>query len=451
MSLLGLMSSKEQDAGPGGIEAPSTDIADVISASAESTARNYNLFSKELFTGVEQNDNNKKYQALTGRNIYKDSYDADPDRDALYKSIGHDDTSLVDKRNAAVDRQILKLKSEDPEKYKDLKTSTEISDTVKQKAKDSAINQGKVSAGATGLSSFFGQIGGGLGAGLIDPINLATIPLGSGLATGIFKRALIDAGINVGAEVANYPFVQKWQHELGEEYGPSTLAENAGIGALFGFAAGLGGGVLEHSIAKMDVPNSVKLSEIRERLPENPEAQSALRHEERRLHIDETNPTKYSEEVPPSAHQRGVEEIDAAINEERPINASAIGISDEEIRGLNPEKMDDSLAEAHAAIIEEPSAPKEVRAEPNEIFENPPVQDVTHEEHKAQMELHDSPEAVAQEYADFEAATKDLDPNTKIFLDGEGEHTTIEELRNSFKNDNEYLAAISSCGLGGGE
>lgn len=449
MSVLGLMAAKEQDAGPGGIEAPSTTLWDVASASADAAVRNYNLFSKDLFTGLETDNNAQTYKQLTGRNIQQDAYDAAPNRDELYKSIGTDSEGSSEKRKAAIDAHVLALRTQDPEKYASLKTSQEIDETVKAKALAAQATQAKTTAGATGISSFIGQLGGGLAAGLVDPVNLATIPLGAGLAGGIVKTALVDAGVNVAAEAVNYPFVQKWQKELGQEYGPSTFVENAGIAALFGLVIGGGGKALAHGIEKLNPPNSVKIAEIRERLGDNFEGQQAARHEERRLHIDESDPSKYTSEVSPEVQPRALEEVDAAINEERPVDAGKIEVSDEQIRAMDESKMDDSLAAAHENIVAESPEPREPREGTNEIFENQTRDEAPVENHQELVDMHDKPEVVTQEKADFEEATKDLPPDHQLFVGENGETMTLQELKDSFKDDAEYLSAISSCGIGG--
>lgn len=460
MSIMGLMSANPQDAGPGGVEAPSTDFWDVASASFEATARNYNMMSKDMFTNFENNANAEAYRKATSRNLLTDAYDGSPNRDALYKNLPNTNNvggptpimaaagATKEEQTAAVDTHILKLRAQDPQKYKDIKTSQEIDALVKQKAKDSSVAQAKATAGASGIGSFMGQLGGGLAAGFTDPVNLATIPFGAGLAGGVIRAGLIDAGINMGAEAINYPFVKRWQKELGQEYGAGQFAENAGIAAVFGFGLGAGGKLLGKGLDKLGIPNSTKMAKMREFFDKNPEMVQALRHEERRLNIQEADPHTYNESIPPDVHQKALEEVDAAIGEERPVEASNIDVSDEQIKKMDTSKMDEFTKAAHQMLIEDPLPEREAKKGTNEIFDTPSPNEKPLETHDEITKLQDSPEVVAQEKTDFEAATKDLPDDHVIHGDRPEENMTLEEMRKSFDDDNEYLAAISSCGIG---
>lgn len=450
MSVLGLIDRSQIDAGPGGIAEPSTTLGDVFSASIDATARNYLTTSKVFFEGIETVDRDRKYRDLTGRSIYDDAFQNAPNRDELIqlKTTG----ARPDLVKKAVDDYLAAAKTQDPDRYAAVMNTAEISEATKTKAKEALARQEKTSAGATRASAITGQLAGGAVASFADPLNLATIPLGAGMASGIMKTALIEAGINAGAEIASYPFVAKWQKELDQEYGPSELAENMGMAALFGGVFGGGAKALQVGLEKMTLPNSTKLAEMRAHVEDAPELNQALRHEERRLHIQEADPARYNPDVPPEVQARALQEVDSAINEGRPLNVSKLELTDREILGMDPEKMDDGLKPLHAQMAEElpEVAPTRRAGDKNEIADlsepAPPVL----ERQQELTEMYESPEFKSQENANFESQfgeEAEIDSKERVFGDVEGEDTSIQGLRERFKNEREYLSAISSCGM----
>jgi hypothetical protein len=357
VSILGLANQQNIDLGDGAIEAPSATFGDVFDTTVRSTARNYMALSQPVFTNLEFAERDKKYKELTGRDIYEDAFTGAPNRAELEQArISRRNKDVV---NAAVDSYLMRAKAEDPEKFKDLLTSEGIAQTVKEKAKASAEAQAKASAGASGFSSVTGQLAGGFVAGFADPVNLATIPLGAGMASGILRTAIIEAGINVAGEALVHPAIKKWQNELGQEYGFKEFTENAGFAALFGGIMGGGARALSAGLEKLELANYAKLAKMREELEvkrrdavsyealqetlktKEPvdEIISALSHEERRLHIEEADPARYNPEISPANHQKALEEVDAALNEGRPIDGSKINLSDEQMKSVVPKEM----------------------------------------------------------------------------------------------------------------
>lgn len=452
MSLLGLIDQTKVDAGMGGIEAPSTGIGDVGAATFDAVTKNYNFTSKTFFEDSERFNRDKHYKELSGRDLYADAFAADPNADQLFAKYRIGEGFVPDEaQTKAVDSYINQLRTQDPEKYKGLMNSGQLQEFVKGQAQDAAQAQTKARAGATTTDSAIGMVAGGLAAGFVDPVNLVSTALGAGVAAGIIKTALVEASINAASEVAIYPFVKKWQDELGQEYGAGDLAMNMGFAALFGGVVGGGVKALKVGLDKLDMPNSTKLSEMRERFDEldNVEAVEALRHEERRLHIQESDPSRYNPEVDPAFHPKALAEVDAAINEGRPVR---VDIPDEQIR--NMDKVAGTDAGALKNIKLKGVEPSEIRQEvSNNILSEPRAEPIPLERRQEILDMYDSPEMRKAERAEFEQRFKD--PEERIWMDaddtGEVKDFSAGELRTMFREDEEFFSAISSCGLPKGD
>lgn len=464
MSILGLIDQSKQDAGPGGIEAPSTTLWDVASAAVDSTARNYLFNSENLFTNRELDARDEKYKQLTGRDLYSDVAQTLPMEQRLKFS-----PQMFDKGNKnlqePIDAYLATLRAQDPEKYGAIFNSQEITGEVQRKAKEALLKQGKVSAGATGAANIFGQLAGGVAASFADPVNLATLPIGAGMAASIFKTALVEAGANAAVEVASYPFIKKWQDELGQEYGASQFAEGVGLSMVFGGAMGAGMKIGGKALDKITLPNSAKLAEIRSKLVDMQadsakvetlklsqpidEVVQALRHEERRLHIQESDLSKYSDAVDPAVHEKALAEVDAALNEGRSLNPSKIEITDEQFKAAAKGGKTDDLTARNMKEIAAPTkaevTPDAAQPKPNELLVEPKIDPPTPERLSELDQIYQSPEFKAAEDADFEARFKD--PEEKIFMDVEKEDMSVQQMRELFKEDKDFLDAISTCGL----
>ena len=85
----------------------------------------------------------------------------------------------------------------------------------------------------------FGNIVGGVGAELMDPLNIATLPIGAAARTSLLATMAIEAAVNAAIEAADTPSRNAILRRLGQEEG--SVWTNAMIGALFG--AGFGGAV----------------------------------------------------------------------------------------------------------------------------------------------------------------------------------------------------------------
>ena len=89
---------------------------------------------------------------------------------------------------------------------------------------------------ASPFSRNVGGLIGGVGAELLDPLNLATLPVGAPARVGLLATAVIEAGINAAIEAVETPNRNAIAERLGQE--SNSVLENAVRGALFGGAFG---------------------------------------------------------------------------------------------------------------------------------------------------------------------------------------------------------------------
>lgn len=286
---------------------PSTSIWQVIPNAFTDAIRNTNVGAKDFATGFEERDRDSYYNSVTGRNLFDDALAALPDieREELLGSTvdipipgKNRRTSRPipsDKQAEIKDRYIEQLQAQYAENPQEsmwahkLQTRKQIEESVKQKAKEKRKEYEKIAEGASGAARFFGTLAGGIGASFLDPLNMATLPLGAFRSAGIVSTALIEGAINAATEVASFPLIKSWQEELGQEYGLKDLAfgvaAGTGFGAIFGGGAKAFGKYVEHSRAVALRNMLDNLNEFQDR-----DLRRALMFESRRLYLDEARP-----------------------------------------------------------------------------------------------------------------------------------------------------------------
>ena len=150
-------------------------------------------------------------------------------------------------------KELDKLKANEPEKYKDVKTRDEIDKEVIENARLAwETNQDVMRNAKPGLFGWnWGQLAGGLRAGITDPVILGTLPLG--VATGgwattgtigmqFLKTFAVEALIGFGAEAAIQKEVYRYNNnELDIEY---TAKEAAAAMVTVAVASGVLGDVV---------------------------------------------------------------------------------------------------------------------------------------------------------------------------------------------------------------
>lgn len=309
----------------------------------------------KAFTYVRENFNFDSEQRLIGDPLYQ--------RNALLKErTGKDILELtgVDKEwpnpstdgriaqqkeaNRRIDAIIAQGRNEAPETYKDIKTSSELEEAGKQVAKDAELNYQKVAQRSTSATTLMaGTAVGGLGAGLTDPVNILTLPLGAGevktVGTGVmaFARGLTvaaakEGAIQAGIEAASIPQAAEWQHMLGNKYGFAEGAEQVA----FGFLGGAGFRVMAEGIVpayrgmRRGASNvsSYVMDQVASKAPKlDQTVRDAIKGMSRQAYIDEAAPAPVKTRTELKEHRAAVESTEASINRYEKPSAGLSGVT----------------------------------------------------------------------------------------------------------------------------
>lgn len=216
-----------------------TTMGEALSASFDNMVYSQNIDAEDIALRQAREDNHKKFQEITGEEL---DYQKSPSWVAK-KDL---DQSLVPegftKKELYEDEIISQLKAQDPDKYKDLHTTTELKERGRQLSKEKIAvfesAESRINSMGAKVASFVGSITGAF----TDPLNMATLPLGAARGAGLLKTALTEGAINVATEAASFAAVRDYQEQLGKEYGKDQLLQNmvtaGAMGA--GFTAGVG-------------------------------------------------------------------------------------------------------------------------------------------------------------------------------------------------------------------
>lgn len=236
--------------------------------------------------------------------------------------------NISELKESLVDQHIVSLRTQDPEKYKDMKTTKEMQQII---AKQQIIDREKFEKVARNASGF-NRVAGSLSAGLVlttqDPVNYLALLVPGSQTRSIARAMLFEAGINAGVETLSQFEIAKVQAELGIEYGFTESATNVGFAALFGGGIGGLGKALENRT----------FSTMWGKIAENPRlkefGQQAARHMERLSHVMENNPFRRNPELNRGRHVKSLEIASEKLGRNEPINASDLPISQQEFDSL---------------------------------------------------------------------------------------------------------------------
>jgi hypothetical protein len=107
------------------------------------------------------------------------------------------------------------------------------------------------------VARFGGQLFGGVGAMVHDPIQVVGLAAGAGPATGssmairMLQTTLREALINAGLQALEEPAVQQWRAEIGLQSGLEPALENIGMAALIGGVIGGGAATVRELISPL--------------------------------------------------------------------------------------------------------------------------------------------------------------------------------------------------------
>ena len=335
MPLLDMLKPEQALSGPK-IEMESQSLLDVAGASWSATRDNHNSESKARLTGKHWGKSLEDYKAISGVDLEDEL--ADEITEAQKVNIGlsprdvpQDAPSNLDIRNRVMSEHIEKLKTSDPEKYKNLKTQADAEGLAKDDALKSLQELSAVAKYASPTGAMAGSFLGGLAGAFTDPINLATMPFGASAGAGVLKTMRTEAVIGVASEALIQPNVAEWQKQIGVEYGLSDVMTNltfAGVGA-----AGISGGIKGAAKGiKLVTPRASEFfTKLGMKKGLTAEQRTAAKNLELTAHVNEANPHI---DLAEAHFKKHVESIDVAqkilLNEGRALRPDDLPISSKE-------------------------------------------------------------------------------------------------------------------------
>lgn len=274
------------------------------------------------------NRSNQYSKITEGRGLYADAIEW------RNNNFSRDEAVKI-KSNEAVNKYIEHLRQQDPTKWSALETDDEVKRQKIEVAKREQAEADLALAGATRMTQLTTPFVSGMAASFMDPINIATMPIGAAGGASILKIALTEAAVNAATEVAEAPIIAPWQREIGNKYGFSEILQDAGTAAVAGFV--FSGAIAGASrMAGLDQA-SAKLKDMGQ-----PEGADAAKYLSRHEHIEANNLAKAeTPEIPVAKHQAAMTEVAEAHANGRPIDNSKIPITTDDILNIDTAKIRD--------------------------------------------------------------------------------------------------------------
>jgi hypothetical protein len=223
-SLLALTNPRDVITGGTAFVGPEASLLDIISLSFANTRNNFNVNSSASSLRSVNEDQAKLFEDLTGESV-----------GSLY--LGNRRASKNRAvRNQIVDERIVQLRTEDPETYGGLMTSTEQQAEARRRAVDSAREYEQAFEYTDGIGKYIASFAGAIGGSFTDPIQASTALLTAGYGVGpsFLRAAAIEAGIGAGTELLLQPEIARWQNEIGNKYGFKQVASSVLLAGVIG-------------------------------------------------------------------------------------------------------------------------------------------------------------------------------------------------------------------------
>lgn len=356
MSVLDLLQADKVEAGLPAEMAPQT-FTDVTSAAFEAHRDNYLSISEARLVGAEFSKSLKAYEEITGVNLEDQLKDQIEEAQKVNQGLSPRDQTQAGETNEQIRRRILnenivRLRQEDPETYKNLKTYDEAEEAAKEQARQSQAKLDAAVRNATGaFAAVGGSLAGGVLAGLTDPVNLVTMPFGATASQSILRAAAIEAGVNAATEVALQPMVKQWQASIGNDYGFDEAVSNVMFAAVGG--AGLTGAirgtgraiqVVNELDARAMVVETTRALQEKDALPKSLKA--PLDYIEQAIHVKQADPmvkmkaeNRSMSQFMSRQHEADLNATMAAIiRQERPLEPNELNIRTKDFNQINTDK-----------------------------------------------------------------------------------------------------------------
>lgn len=472
MSYLDLVNEEDFSPDPNvPLEAPASTLGDVRATQYEDMWRRRFWVSETLSIDEQARKRKDRYQEITGRSLLEDVKASLPEEERVEwerapHEIGKHPRDIKAKQRQQIDDHISRLKAEEPERFKDLRTYDELVQDAADRAKEAKLMHDKASLGATNFDRFVGDLLGGLQAQFVDPMTYFTAPMSAGASAGIVKTAVTEGLINMGTEVAEFPWVKEWNKRIGVEYGVKELKEELPYAFLggAGFSATLKGLGRVYNFVKgtpfeKDMYSQVTALRIMAKeLQEQGKIAEADAFLAQARHMDTV--LNAPKDIDPVLHQRAMEVVreaqergtlpdlsflDEAKLQKAPVDPIKQKEKDDLLSPVNkteaPKKRKLSPQEQRSEIGDEVSVKR--MEELAEEVEKPEYGKYQKDTFKARVEEKKLPKE--HTFRIDEETAKEI-PDLEV-KDG---RVSLEKIEKYMDDNKKSVSAISGCGIGGG-
>lgn len=246
MTIAGLLNAQQLTTGRGVALGPVTDTGDVFGASLVSgyvQAGAGRIQHHELPIRKRNDIIKERFQ----RDIFEITGTEKPSFAFLSGTQRGKYNMAYEEATKKIDTFISEGRLKDPERFKDIRTTQEITEEAQRISGVTTARMNDVmSRNPSTISKVIGGFGGGMAGVMTDPLNAATMAFGAGevnlalrgvpLAKAIAKAAAVDGSINAAVEAMQTPEMIRWQKTLGQEYGMKEAAANIALAGAGGFA-----------------------------------------------------------------------------------------------------------------------------------------------------------------------------------------------------------------------
>lgn len=190
-------------------------------------------------------------------------------------------------------------------------TDQDILDVAARLADERRAKAEEARAGASGWGQAAGMAA-TMGAAMLDPPNLATLPLGAG-AGSIGRVVLTEAALGAAVEAGNQVQVARWKQKIGRDYGLDDAALNT---ALAGAGAGVFAGAIKGGADLWKFWRGARKAKV---APETPETKAAEHLAARQAQVEETSPYAPGDLAGEEMHAGDLQAMEDALLTGRPL------------------------------------------------------------------------------------------------------------------------------------
>lgn len=212
-----------------------------------------------------------------------------------------------------------------------VKSRAEIEADISREAKRLEQRQAELAA-TGGLGGAVGQFAGGMAAGMTQPEQLATLPLGAPAKLGLVARLLTEAAIGAGTQAIMEPAIQQQRGEMGLEAGVGQAMQNIAM-------AGAGGAVFAGGMeaARAIIRGGASVFQKRFGRPPTLTETAALQTAQRALEVDAATPYVNKDAATAAVFQANQTAATSAAIEGRPVQAAELQAAPSPVRAPDPE------------------------------------------------------------------------------------------------------------------